>query len=444
MKNKNYFGTDGIRGEVGIKPITPDFILKLGWAIGQTLAKYGSRKVIIGTDTRISAYMLKSLLEAGISSSGASSFFIGVMPTPGVSYLTRIFFAEAGIVISASHNPFCYNGIKIFSIKGDKISNIIEKNILLKMKKKINCVSSLKLGINTIIKDAKSLYINFCKNSFSKYLNLKKLKIVVDCANGSTYRIAPKILKDLGANIIKINCNPNGININNNCGTTNIKTLQSKVLLENADIGIAFDGDGDRVFMIDHLGNVLNGDHILYIIAKYKVFKKNNYYGTVGTIMSNTGLEISLSKLGIPFVRVNVGDRYILEKLKEKKWIFGAENSGHIILLNKTNTSDAIIACLQILNIMIKNNIRLNCLYKDMIFFPQIVINVKYKTKYDPLKKYIVKKVINYAKKKLSNSGRLLLRKSGTEPYIRIMIEGKDKKQILFLGKYLANTIRSL
>lgn len=444
MANKNYFGTDGIREKVGMKPITPDFILKLGWAIGQTLARYGSRKVIIGTDTRISAYMFKSLLEAGISSTGASSFFIGVMPTPGVSYLTRIFFAEAGIVISASHNPFFYNGIKIFSIKGEKINSIIEKNILLKMKKKINCVSSLKLGTSSILEDAKSLYINFCKNSFSKYLNLKKLKIVIDCANGATYSIAPKILKDLGANIIKINCNPNGININHNCGTTNIKILKSTVLLENADIGIAFDGDGDRVLMIDHLGNLVNGDYILYIIAKHKMYKKNDCHGTVGTIMSNTGLEISLNKLGIPFIRSNVGDRYILDTLKEKKWFFGAENSGHIILLNKTNTSDAIIACLQILNIMIKNDMSLNNLCKDMVFLPQILINIKYKTKNDPLKKNIVKKVINYAKKKLSKSGRLFLRKSGTEPYIRIMIEGKDKKQILSLGKDIANTIKSL
>lgn len=413
MANKNYFGTDGIRGKVGTKPITPDFLLKLGWAIGQTLAKYGSRKVIIGTDTRISSCMLKSLLEAGIASSGASSFFIGVMPTPGVSYLTRVFFAEVGIVISASHNPFYYNGIKIFSIKGDKISNIIENNIVLKMKKKINCVSSLKLGANITIKDAKSLYINFCKNSFSKYLNLKKLKIVVDCSNGATFNIAPKILKDLGANIIKINCNPNGININHNCGTTNIKNLQSTVLLENADIGIAFDGDGDRVLMVDHLGNLVNGDYILYIITKYKVCKKNNCYGAVGTVMSNTGLEISLNELGIPFVRSKVGDKYILEKLRKKKWIFGAENSGHIILLNKTNTSDAIIASLQILNIMIKNNMSLNNLCKDMIFLPQIIINVKYKIKNDPLKKNIVKKVVDHTKKKLFNSGRLLLRKSG-------------------------------
>lgn len=442
--NKNYFGTDGIRGKIGKKPITPDFILKLGWAAGKILAKNGSRKIIIGTDTRISSCILKSALEAGISSAGASAVFIGIMPTPGVAYLTRIFFAEAGIVISASHNSFHYNGIKFFSIKGVKISDHLEKSIELTMKKKISCVNSFQLGKKIKIKNAESLYINFCKSKFSENLNLKRLKIVLDCAHGSTYNIAPTVLKDLGAHVIKINCNPNGININQNCGTTDTRMLISKVLLEQADLGIAFDGDGDRILMVDHLGNIVNGDHILYIIAKDKLYKKKNCCGVVGTIMSNIGLEIALNKLGIPFIRTKIGDKYILKKLKEKNWIFGAENCGHVILLNKSTTGDAIIACLQVLNIMIKNHMSLNYLCKDINFFPQSIINVKFNIKKNPLENNIVKKVVHYVKNKLSGHGRVLIRKSGTEPFIRIMVEGEDKKQVFFLAKYIANVIKSI
>lgn len=444
MNFKKYFGTDGIRGIVGNYPITPEFFLKLGWVIGKVLGNQGSKKIVIGSDTRISSFTLISAIEAGISSAGISTYFLGVIPTPAVAYLTKLFFAEAGIVISASHNPYYYNGIKFFSIYGTKINDDLEKKIEKKMQRKINCVSSIKLGKSTKIIKASELYINFCKKSVYDNLNLKRLKIVLDCANGSTYKIGPIILNQLGANLIILNCKPNGININKNCGTDKINNLKSKVLTEKADLGIAFDGDGDRVIMIDHLGNTVNGDYILYILAKENITSKKKYYGVVGTIMSNLGLEIALKKIGIAFVRSKVGDRYILEKLKEKKWIFGAENSGHIILLNKTTTGDGIIASLQILSIMIKKNLSLYDLCKNIVFFPQILLNIKLNKKINPLKDTKVKKVIKNISEKLKNNGRIMIRKSGTEPLIRIMIEGKNKKKIFNLSKDISNAINKI
>lgn len=443
MSSKKYFGTDGIRGVVGTNPITPEFFLKLGWVIGKVLANQGSKKIVLGSDTRISSFTLISALEAGVSSAGVSTYFLGVIPTPAVAYLTKFFFAEAGVVISASHNPYYYNGIKLFSIYGTKINKNIEKKIEKKIQKKINCISSNKLGKIFKISKASNLYINFCKKSISDVLNLKKLKIILDCSNGSTYKIAPKILHQLGANLIVLNYKPNGININKKCGTNNTKYLKSKVLIEKADLGIAFDGDGDRIIMVDHLGNIINGDYILYIIAK-EYIKNKKRYGVVGTIMSNLGLEIALKKIGISFIRTSVGDRFILEKLKEKKWIFGAENSGHIILLNKTTTSDGIIASLQILSIMIKNNISLYNLCKNIFFFHQVLLNVKLNKKIDPLKNKNVKKTINHINKILKDNGRILVRKSGTEPLIRIMIEGKNKKKIISLSRNIANEIRKV
>lgn len=445
MNNKSYFGTDGIRNKVGIHPITPDFFLKLGWAIGKILSKNGSKKIVVGKDTRMSSYMLESALHAGIYSAGVSVTSIGIMPTPAVAYFTKISLADAGIMLSASHNPFCFNGIKIFSIHGTKINAQKEKAIeKIVINKKITCVNYLKLGKLAHLNNAESIYINFCKSIFPKKFNLKKLKIVLDCANGSNFNIAPKILCDLGASIITLNCNPNGININKNCGTTDLRMLKSKVLLEKADIGIAFDGDGDRIIMIDNFGNIVNGDYIIYIIAKHSLANKKKCYGVVGTIMSNTGLEISLKELGIDFIRTKIGDRFILEKLKEKNWLFGAENSGHVILLNKTTTGDGIIACLQILTIMIRNNMSLYNLCKDMKYFPQILFNIKYKDKKNPLKNILVKKSLNHAKKTLNGFGRVLLRKSGTEKIIRLMVEGENKKQISFLAKNIANTIKSI
>ncbi|MBK4765295.1 MAG: phosphoglucosamine mutase, partial [Pantoea sp. Brub] len=309
MSNCKYFGTDGIRGTVGEPPITPDFVLKLGWASGKVLSRHGSKKIIIGKDTRISGYMLESALEAGLSAAGLSAAFTGPMPTPAIAYLTRTFRAEAGIVISASHNPFHDNGIKFFSSEGIKLPDNVEKAIELEIEKPISCVHSTYLGRASRIVDAAGRYIEFCKSTFPNQLNLNNLKIVVDCANGATYHIAPKVLSELGANVITIAAKPNGININENCGVTNIKYLQKIVLSEKADIGLAYDGDGDRVIMIDHLGNKVNGDQILYIIAYEDLRMGNLKGGVVGTLMSNMGLELAFKKLGIPFVRAEVGDR---------------------------------------------------------------------------------------------------------------------------------------
>ena len=320
MRNRKYFGTDGIRGRVGDAPITPDFVLKLGWAAGKVLARHGSRKIIIGKDTRISGYMLESALEAGLAAAGLSALFTGPMPTPAVAYLTRTFRAEAGIVISASHNPFYDNGIKFFSIDGTKLPDAVEEAIEAEMEKEISCVDSAELGKASRIVDAAGRYIEFCKATFPNELSLSELKIVVDCANGATYHIAPNVLRELGANVIAIGCEPNGVNINAEVGATDVRALQARVLAEKADLGIAFDGDGDRVIMVDHEGNKVDGDQIMYIIAREGLRQGQLRGGAVGTLMSNMGLELALKQLGIPFARAKVGDRYVLEKMQEKGW----------------------------------------------------------------------------------------------------------------------------
>ncbi|MGL4465942.1 MAG: phosphoglucosamine mutase, partial [Plesiomonas shigelloides] len=333
MSKRKYFGTDGIRGTVGQAPITPDFVLKLGWAAGKVLARHGSRKVLIGKDTRISGYMLESALEAGLAAAGLSAAFTGPMPTPAVAYLTRTFRAEAGIVISASHNPYDDNGIKFFSIDGTKLPDEVEEAIEAEMEKPLTCVSSAELGRASRITDAAGRYIEFCKSCFPNALSLSGLKIVVDCANGATYHIAPNVLRELGAEVITIGCEPDGMNINEKCGATDTKALQARVLAEKADVGMALDGDGDRLMMVDHLGNVVDGDQILYIMAREALRSGNLKGGAVGTLMSNMGLEIALKQLGIPFSRAKVGDRYVLEMMLEKGWRLGAENSGHVIAL---------------------------------------------------------------------------------------------------------------
>ena len=337
---------------VGDAPITPDFVLKLGWAAGKVLARHGSRKIIIGKDTRISGYMLESALEAGLAAAGLSALFTGPMPTPAVAYLTRTFRAEAGIVISASHNPFYDNGIKFFSIDGTKLPDAVEEAIEAEMEKEISCVDSAELGKASRIVDAAGRYIEFCKATFPNELSLSELKIVVDCANGATYHIAPNVLRELGANVIAIGCEPNGVNINAEVGATDVRALQARVLAEKADLGIAFDGDGDRVIMVDHEGNKVDGDQIMYIIAREGLRQGQLRGGAVGTLMSNMGLELALKQLGIPFARAKVGDRYVLEKMQEKGWRIGAENSGHVILLDKTTTGDGIVAGLQVLAAM--------------------------------------------------------------------------------------------
>ncbi|MCX8597978.1 MULTISPECIES: phosphoglucosamine mutase [unclassified Gilliamella] len=441
MSNRKYFGTDGIRGKVGEYPITPDFALKLGWAAGRVLAKDGVKKVLIGKDTRISGYMLESALEAGFASAGVAAAFTGPMPTPAIAYLTRTFRADAGVVISASHNPFYDNGIKFFSTEGRKLDDAIELEIEAELEKQIDCVESKQLGRASRITDAAGRYIEFCKSTFDHDLSLSGLKVVVDCANGATYHIAPKVLRELGAKVIKIGCEPDGVNINENCGATDVKALTKTVLEEKADLGFALDGDGDRIIMVDHKGNKIDGDLIIYIIAREALRQGQLKGGVVGTLMSNMGLEIALKNLGIPFVRAKVGDRYVLEMLVEKNWRLGAENSGHVLLLDKTTTGDGIVAGLQVLAAMIRNNMSLAELCQGMTMLPQILINVRYTG--NPLANAAVKSAIEQAETQLGNEGRVLIRKSGTEPLIRVMVEGSNHSQVQKLAEQIANAVKA-
>ncbi len=442
MSNRKYFGTDGIRGKVGEYPITPDFALKLGWAAGRVLAKDGVKKVIIGKDTRISGYMLESALEAGFASAGVAAAFTGPMPTPAIAYLTRTFRADAGVVISASHNPFYDNGIKFFSNEGRKLDDAIELEIEAQLEKEIDCVESKQLGRASRITDAAGRYIEFCKSTFDHDLSLSGLKIVVDCANGATYHIAPKVLRELGAKVIKIGCDPDGVNINENCGATDVKALTEQVINEKADLGFALDGDGDRIIMVDHKGNKIDGDLIIYIIAREALRQGQLKGGVVGTLMSNMGLEIALKNLGIPFVRAKVGDRYVLEMLVEKNWRLGAENSGHVLLLDKTTTGDGIVAGLQVLAAMVRNNMSLADLCSGMTMLPQILINVRFSGKNDPLMNPEVKSAIAQAEQQLGNNGRVLIRKSGTEPLIRVMVEGSNQSQVQQLAEKIADAVK--
>ncbi|AKJ41072.1 phosphoglucosamine mutase [Pragia fontium] len=441
--NRKYFGTDGIRGKVGEHPITPEFVLKLGWAAGKVLARHGSRKIIIGKDTRISGYMLESALEAGLAAAGLSASFTGPMPTPAVAYLTRTFRAEAGIVISASHNPYDDNGIKFFSIDGTKLPDEVEEAIEAEMEKPLTCVESAELGKASRINDAAGRYIEFCKGGFPSELSLSELKIVVDCANGATYHIAPSVLRELGANVITIGCDPDGMNINEKCGATDVTMLQQRVLAEQAHIGIALDGDGDRVIMVDHQGNKVDGDQIMYIIAREALRQGQLKGGAVGTLMSNMGLELALKQLGIPFARAKVGDRYVLEKMNELGWMIGAENSGHVILLDKTTTGDGIVAALQVLAAMARNHMTLHDLCSGMKLLPQVLVNVRFAGQHDPLAADNVKQVLAEVEKELVGRGRVLLRKSGTEPLIRVMVEGDDDKEVLELANRIADAVKA-
>ena len=443
MSERKYFGTDGIRGKVGDSPITPDFVLKLGWAAGKVLARHGSRKIIIGKDTRISGYMLESALEAGLAAAGLSASFTGPMPTPAVAYLTRTFRAEAGIVISASHNPFYDNGIKFFSIDGAKLPDNVEEAIEAEMEKPLTCVESAELGKASRIIDAAGRYIEFCKGTFPNEQSLKGLKMVIDCAHGATYHIAPSVLRELGATVIAIGVEPDGMNINEKCGATDVRQLQERVLQEKAHVGLAFDGDGDRVMMVDHLGNKVDGDQILYIIAREGLRQGQLRGGAVGTLMSNMGLELALKQLGIPFARAKVGDRYVLEKLQELGWRLGAENSGHIILLDKTTTGDGIVAGLQVLTAMVRNHMSLHDLCSGMKLLPQILVNVRFAGEHNPLESDAVRKVTEQVEAELAGRGRVLLRKSGTEPLIRVMVEGEDEQQVTALAHRIADAVKS-
>ena len=443
MANRKYFGTDGVRGKVGTYPITPDFALKLGWAAGKVLASQGSKMVLIGKDTRISGYMLESALEAGLAAAGLSAAFTGPMPTPAIAYLTRTFRAEAGIVISASHNPYYDNGIKFFSAKGTKLPDEIEEAIEAMLEQPMDCVESAELGKASRINDAAGRYIEFCKGTFPAYLGLEGYKIVVDCANGATYHIAPNVLRELGAEVIEIGTDPNGLNINEKCGATDVTALQAKVVEMKADVGLAYDGDGDRIMMVDHLGNKVDGDQILFIIAREALRSGQLKGGVVGTLMSNMSLEIALKMLGVPFLRANVGDRYVLEKMVENDWTLGGENSGHIIIADKNTTGDGIVASLAVLAAMAQHKLSLNELASAVKLFPQVLINVRFAGGENPLESDAVKSVAADVEKRLEGKGRILLRKSGTEPLIRVMVECQDAALAQQCAEEIAEAVKS-
>ncbi|HHF3392327.1 TPA: phosphoglucosamine mutase [Haemophilus influenzae] len=444
MANRKYFGTDGVRGKVGAYPITPDFALKLGWAAGKVLASQGSKMVLIGKDTRISGYMLESALEAGLAAAGLSAAFTGPMPTPAIAYLTRTFRAEAGIVISASHNPYYDNGIKFFSAKGTKLPDEIEEAIEAMLEQPMDCVESAELGKASRINDAAGRYIEFCKGTFPAHLGLEGYKIVVDCANGATYHIAPNVFRELGAEVIEIGTDPNGLNINEKCGATDVTALQAKVVEMKADVGLAYDGDGDRIMMVDHLGNKVDGDQILFIIAREALRSGQLKGGVVGTLMSNMSLEIALKMLGVPFLRANVGDRYVLEKMVENDWTLGGENSGHIIIADKNTTGDGIVASLAVLAAMAQHKLSLNELASAVKLFPQVLINVRFAGGENPLESDAVKSVAAEVEKRLEGKGRILLRKSGTEPLIRVMVECQDAELAQQCAEEIAEAVKKI
>ena len=442
-EKRRYFGTDGVRGHVGQYPITPDFVLKLGWAAGRVLAKQGTKKVIIGKDTRISGYMLESALEAGLAAAGLNATLTGPMPTPAVAYLTQTFRAEAGIVISASHNPYHDNGIKFFSSEGTKLPDDIELAIEAELDKEIECVDSALLGKAARLNDAAGRYIEFCKSTFPSDLSLSGLKVVVDCAHGATYHIAPSVFTELGAEVVAMGIEPNGTNINHQVGATDVKALQKRVVEEQAALGLAFDGDGDRLIMVDHQGNKVDGDQIAYIIAKDAMRRGELKGGVVGTLMTNLGMENGLKELGIPFVRAAVGDRYVMEQLLEKGWQIGAENSGHIILLDKVTTGDAIVAALQVLASVVDSKSSLEQLTHGMTLYPQVLENVRFSGDSNPMESIEVKSSVEEVEAELGSKGRVLLRKSGTEPLIRVMVEGEDAALVQASALKIAEAVKA-
>lgn len=440
-KTRKYFGTDGIRGKVGESPITPEFVLKLGWAVGKVLAN-GQNKVLIGKDTRISGYMLESALEAGLSSAGVNVHLLGPIPTPAIAFLTSDLGAQAGIVISASHNPYYDNGIKFFSHDGTKLADSIELQIENHLTQTIQTVDSAKLGKAIRVEDAKTRYVNFCKSTISKTFQLNGLKIVLDCANGATYHIAPSLFSELGADLTLLGTKPNGININKDCGSTHLGFLQKTVLSKKADLGIAFDGDGDRVLMVDNLGEIIDGDELLFLLAQHGIKKGYIKGGIVGTAMSNLGLELSVKELGLDFIRTSVGDRYVNEALQNKNWQLGGESSGHIISRRLTKTGDGIIIALQVLEAIQFSGLPLHIAKKSMKKFPQILINIPVKNPITTMNLLNIKKAINEAEFQLKDRGRILLRPSGTESVIRIMVEGNDLSEIQSIGNKLAEVVK--
>ena len=438
---KRYFGTDGIRGRVGDYPITAEFVLKLGWAVGRVLQTQGFNKVVIGKDTRISGYMFESALEAGLSAAGVNIALLGPMPTPGIAYLTRTLHACAGIVVSASHNPYYDNGIKFFSRDGQKLPDEVEERIEELLDRPLETVEPDALGKAERIVDASGRYIEFCKSTIPANTSLAGLKIVVDCAHGATYHVAPSVLNELGATVIPMGVTPDGLNINLDCGSTKPALLCEAVKQQGADLGIALDGDGDRVIMVDHRGEILDGDDLLFIIARDRLRTGSRFNAIVGTLMTNLGLEMGLRALGLDLHRVKVGDRYVLERLLADHLILGGENSGHIICLDRTTTGDGIISALQVLAAMLHSEKNLHDLKAGMTKYPQVLINVSVGGAVD-LNRPPIQEAVRAVESQLGDHGRVLLRPSGTEPVVRVMVEGPDAGQVERHARELAGVLR--
>ncbi|HCK81440.1 MAG TPA: phosphoglucosamine mutase [Candidatus Competibacter sp.] len=438
---KRYFGTDGIRGRVGEYPITAEFMLKLGWAVGRALQTKGFNRIVIGKDTRISGYMFESALEAGLSAAGVNIALLGPMPTPGIAYLTRTLRACAGIVVSASHNPYYDNGIKFFSRDGQKLPDDTEQHIEELLDQPFDTVGPDALGKAERIVDAAGRYIEFCKSTVPSWTSFASLKIVVDCAHGATYHIAPSVFSEMGATVIPVSVAPDGVNINQDCGSTKPAIMRETVLEQGADLGIAFDGDGDRVIMVDHRGDILDGDELMFIIARDRLRTGSRFNAVVGTLMTNLGLEIALRALGLDLHRVKVGDRYVMERLLAEKLILGGENSGHIICLDRTSTGDGIISALQVVTAMLQSGKSLHDLKAGMTKYPQTLINVSVTGEVD-LQRPPIQEAIRAIESQLGEHGRVLLRPSGTEPVVRVMVEGPDGGTVERHARELAGVVR--
>jgi phosphoglucosamine mutase len=437
---KKYFGTDGIRNRVGQGMIRPDQVLKLGWATGKVMKARGEKTVMIGKDTRISGYMFESALESGFIAAGIDVLLLGPMPTPAIAYLVQTFRADAGIVISASHNPHYDNGIKFFSSGGKKISDEIELAVEAAFESEMEVVPSEELGKARRIEDAAGRYIEFCKSTFTGKHKLDDYKIVMDCSNGATYHIGPHVFAELGAEIVTIGAEPNGLNINQECGATHLDLLQKTVVAEGADFGIAFDGDGDRVMMVDEQGSIVDGDIILYILAT--VLQKN-VTGVVGTVMSNLGVENALKAVGIDLQRTNVGDRYVMQRLVENSWVYGAEPSGHVLCLDKTTTGDGIVAALQVLTAMVQTGKSLLELSSAVEMYPQVLKNIKVESAFGLNENVALAEKVKELEGLMGDEGRILIRASGTEPLIRVMVEGKEADLVESVAELLANLVKS-
>ncbi len=443
--SRKYFGTDGVRGRVGTLPITPDFIMRLGYAAGKVLAQSesGKQTVLIGKDTRISGYMLEAALEAGFAAAGVDVMLAGPVPTPAVAYLTRALRLSAGVVISASHNPFQDNGIKFFSAQGNKLPDAVEAAIETAMELPIECVSSEKLGKARRLEDAQGRYIEFCKSTFPNELDLRGLKIVIDCAHGAAYHIAPHVFHELGAEVVAIGNQPNGLNINDGFGATDPAALSVAVKDNQADLGIALDGDADRLIMVDGSGRIYNGDELLYIMVKDRM-ACGSVQGAVGTLMTNMALEVAFKQMGIGFARAKVGDRYVLEVMQERGWLVGGEGSGHLLFLDKHTTGDGIVSALQVLSALKRSGKTLQQCTEDIAMYPQTLINVKVAPGFDWQQKSAVVDEKNAVERELGDTGRVLIRASGTEPLLRVMVEAKSADVAETMARRLANKVREL